>query len=98
MNITRGAAGLVGLAMLLWTASIAIAQSEPEVRRARPVDEPPVRRAVPADESIDRALRSLKDDVPESSSRETEGADQRQLEYAKGLFARKLYELAIRED
>src|SRR5207237_4466161 len=67
--------------------------SEPEVRRARPVDEPPVRRAVPADESIDRALRSLK----ESSSRETEGADQRQLEYANGLFARKLYDLAIPE-
>src|SRR3989440_11896077 len=97
MNITRGAASLFGLAMLLWTASIAIAQSEPEVRRARPVDEPPVRRAVPADESIDRALRSLKDDVPESSSRETEGADQRQLEYANGLFARKLYDLAIPE-
>src|SRR2546430_4239722 len=83
--------------MLLWTASIAIAQSEPKVRRARPVDEPPVRRAVPADESIDRALRSLKDDVPESSSRETEGADQRQLDYANGLFARKLYDLAIPE-
>src|SRR5213080_947028 len=97
MNITRGAASLFGLAMLLWTASIAIAQSEPEVRRARPVDEPPVRRAVPADESIDRALRSLKDDVPESSSRETEGADQRQLEYANGLFTRKLYDLAIPE-
>src|SRR3989440_308575 len=97
MNITRGAASLFGLAMLLWTASIAIAQSEPEVRRARPVDEPPVRRAVPGDESIDRALRSLKDDVPESSSRETEGADQRQLEYANGLFTRKLYDLAIPE-
>src|SRR4029077_20432236 len=65
MNITRGAASLFGLAMLLWTASIAIPQSEPEVRRARPVDEPPVRRAVPADESIDKVLRSLKDDVSE---------------------------------
>src|SRR5205814_1277963 len=97
MNITRGAAGLVGLAMLLWTASIAIAQSEPEVRRARPVDEPPVRRAIPADESIDKVLRSLKDEVSEPSSRETEGAEQRQLEYANGLFARKLYDLAIPE-
>src|SRR5436189_809837 len=97
MNITRGAAGLVGLAMLLWTASIAIAQSEPEVRRARPVDEPPVRRAIPADESIDKVLRSLKDEASEPSSRETEGADQRQLEYANGLFARKLYDLAIPE-
>ena len=97
MNITRGAASLFGLAMLLWTASIAIAQSEPEVRRARPVDEPPVRRAIPADESIDKALRSLKDEVSEPPAREAEGADQRQLEYANGLFTRKLYDLAIPE-
>ena len=54
---TCGAASLLGLAMLLWTGSIAIGQSEPEVRRARPVDEPPVRRAIPADESIDKVLR-----------------------------------------
>ena len=97
MKMTRGAASLFGLAMLLWTTSIAIAQSEPEVRRARPVDEPPVRRAVPADESIDKVLRSLKDETSESSPRETEGADQRQLEYANGLFTRKLYDLAIPE-
>ena len=83
---------LFGLAMLLSTASIAIAQSEPEVRRARPVDEPPVRRAIPADESIDKVLRSLKDEVSEPSSGETEGADQRQLDYANGLFTRKLYD------
>src|SRR5215468_8901736 len=97
MNFTRAAASLFGLAMLLWTASIAIAQSEPEVRRARPVDEPPVRRAVPADDSVDKVLRSLKDEDSESSSRETEGADQRQLEYANGLFTRKLYDLAVPE-
>src|SRR6516162_9132924 len=97
MNITRGAASLVGLAMLLWTASIAIAQSEPEVRRARPVDEPPIRRALPADDSIDRVLRSLKDQDSETPGREAEGADQRQLDYANGLFARKLYDLAIPE-
>ena len=42
MKIMRGAASLLGLVMLLCTASIAFAQSEPEVRRARPVDEPPV--------------------------------------------------------
>src|SRR5215831_4248537 len=97
MNITPAAASLFGLAMLLWTASIAIAQSEPEVRRARPVDGPPVRRAIPADESIDKVLRSLKHENAESSPRETEGADQRQLDYANGLFARKLYDLAIPE-
>src|SRR5262252_7864275 len=97
MNITRAAASLFGLAMLLSTASIAITQSEPEVRRARPVDEPPVRRALPADESIDKVLRSLKSEDSEQPAREAEGADQRQLEYANGLFARKMYDLAVPE-
>ena len=97
MKIRRGTAGLCGLAMLLCTASIAVPQSEPEVRRARPVDEPPVKRALPADDSIDKVLRSLKDDVSEPPAREAEGADQRQLEYANGLFTRKLYDLAIPE-
>ena len=83
--------------MLLLTASIAIAQSEPEVRRARPVDEPPVPRALPADESIDRVLRSLKEESSEPSHHESEGAAQRQLDYANGLFARKLYDLAAPE-
>ena len=83
--------------MLLWTASIAIAQSEPEVRRARPVDESPVPRALPADESIDRVLRSLKEDSPEPSQHEGEAAAQRQLDYANGLFTRKLYDLAAPE-
>jgi hypothetical protein len=50
MNIAQGSAGLLGLAMLLCIGSIAIGQSEPEVRRARPVDAPPVRRALSADE------------------------------------------------
>src|SRR6266436_3287808 len=97
MKTRRGAASLLGLAMLLLTAGIAIAQSEPEVRRARPVDEPPVPRALPADESIDRVLRSLKEDSSEPPARETEGADRRQLDYANGLFTRKLYDLAIPE-
>src|SRR5438067_9418784 len=96
MKITSSPAAL-GLAMLLWTASGSFAQSQPEVRRARPVDEPPVPRALPADESIDRALRSLKEDSSELPARETEGADRRQLEYANGLFTRKLYDLAIPE-
>jgi TolA-binding protein len=97
MKIRRGTAGLCGLAMLLCTASIASPQSEPEVRRARPVDEPPVKRALPADDSIDKVLRSLKDEGSEPPAREAEGADQRQLEYANGLFTRKLYDLAIPE-
>src|SRR6266702_2630220 len=97
MNITRGAASLSGLAMLLCTVSVASAQSEPEVRRALPLDQPPVKRALPADDSIDKVLRSLKNQDTESPAREAEGADQRQLDYANGLFARKLYDLAIPE-
>src|SRR6266446_3012830 len=96
MKITSGPAAL-GLAMLLRTASGSFVQSQPEVRRARPVDEPPVPRALPADESIDRVLRSLKEDSSEPPARETEGADRRQLDYANGLFTRKLYDLAIPE-
>jgi TolA-binding protein len=96
MKITGSPAAL-GLAMLLWTASGSFAQSQPEVRRARPVDEPPVPRALPADESIERVIRSLKEDSSEPPARETEGADRRQLEYANGLFTRKLYDLAIPE-
>jgi TolA-binding protein len=97
MKTRRGAASLLGLAMLLLTAGIAIAQSEPEVRRARPVDEPPIPRALPADESIDRVLRSLKEDSSEPSKHEGEAAAQRQLDYANGLFTRKLYDLAAPE-
>src|SRR5881628_1732372 len=96
MKITSSPAAL-GLAMLLWTASGSFAQSQPEVRRALPLDQPPVKRALPADDSIDKVLRSLKDQQTESQARETEGADQRQLDYANGLFARKLYDLAIPE-
>src|SRR5438874_7669520 len=88
---------LIALAMLLWTASVAFAQSQPEVRRARPVDEQPAPRALPADESIDRTLRSLKEESSEPRAREGEGAAQRQLHYANGLFTRKLYDLAAPE-
>jgi len=97
MKTRRSPASLLALAMLLLTASIAIAQSEPEVRRARPVDEPPVPRALPADESIDRVLRSLKEESSEPSRHEGEGTAQRQLDYANGLFTRKLYDLAAPE-
>jgi TolA-binding protein len=109
MKTRRGAASLLGLAMLLWTASIAIAQSQPEVRRARPVDEPPIPRALPVeepparpprpptDESVDRVLRSLKENAPEPPQHEGQGAAERQLDYANGLFTRKLYDLAAPE-
>src|SRR5213083_2054519 len=89
--------GLLGLAMLFVLVSVAPAQWEPEVRRARPIDEPPAPRAVPAEDSIEKTIRSLQQDSSELPARETEGADRRQLEYANGLFTRKLYDLAIPE-
>src|SRR5213594_3638409 len=97
MKIGRSPAGLLGLAMLLCAAGVAPAQWQPEVRRAHPVDESPVPRALPADESIDRVLRSLKEDTSEASPREGQEAAQRQLDYANGLFTRKLYDLAAPE-
>src|SRR6266542_1693057 len=90
-------AGLLGLAMLFVLVSVARAQWEPEVRRARPIDEPPAPRAVPAEDSIEKTIRSLQQESSQPPARETERADQRQLEYANGLFTRKLYDLAIPE-
>jgi len=95
MKIRRAA--LLGLAMLFWLPSVAPAQWEPEVRRARPVDEPPAPRAVPAEDSIEKTIRSLQQDSSERPKGDTERTDQRQLDYANGLFTRKLYDLAIPE-
>src|SRR5438094_4440235 len=95
MKITRSAASLSGLAMLLWTASVATAQEPPEVRRARPVDEPPVARALPAEEPT--VPHPPAEDFSEPAARESEAPDRRQLDYANALFARKLYDLAIPE-
>ena len=94
MKIRCSPAGLLGLAMLLWSAGVASAQ---DVRRARPVDEPPAPRAVPAQESADKPLRSLVQEFSETPAGETERSDQRQLDYANALFTRKLYDLAIPE-
>jgi len=94
MKIRCSPAGLLGLAMLLWSAGVAAAQ---DVRRARPVDEPPAPRAVPAQDSADKTLRSLVSEVSETPAGETERSEQRQLDYANALFTRKLYDLAIPE-
>jgi len=96
MKIIRSPAGVLALVTLL-SVSVASAQFEPEVRRARPIDEPPAPRAVPADQPIDRVLRSLKEESSETPAREGEAPDQRQLEYANALFTRKLYDLAVPE-
>src|SRR5213596_4144260 len=94
MKIRCSPAGLLGLAMLLWSAGVAAAQ---DVRRARPVDEPPAPRAAPAQESGDKTLRSLVQEFSETPASETERSDQRQLDYANALFTRKLYDLAAPE-
>src|SRR5213596_3385906 len=94
MKIRCSPAGLLGLAMLLWSAGVAAAQ---DVRRARPVDEPPAPRAAPAQESGDKTLRLLVQEFSETPASETERSDQRQLDYANALFTRKLYDLAIPE-
>src|SRR4029077_538674 len=94
MKTRRSPAGLLGLAMLLWSASVASAQ---DVRRARPVDEPPVQRAVPPEDSIERTLRSLEQESSQRPTTDAERSDQRQLDYANALFTRKLYDLAIPE-
>jgi TolA-binding protein len=95
MKIRRSEAGLLGLVML--TTGVVVAQGPPEIRRARPVDEPPVARALPVEEPSARTTRSLVEEFSESPAREGEASDQRQLEYANGLFARKLYDVAIPE-
>src|SRR6266513_1078756 len=97
MKITRSASGLLGLAMLLWAADAGLAQSPPEVRRARPIDEPPVARAIPFEEPPAPVTRRSTDEFSESGARESEAPERRQLDYATALFTRKLYDLAIPE-
>jgi TolA-binding protein len=98
MKIRCSPAGLLGLAMLLWAASVAPAQWQPEIRRARAIDEPPVARAVPAEQPPARTPHDeLEDLLSKLPARETEATDRRQLEYANALFTRKLYDLALPE-
>ena len=97
MKITRSASGLLGLAMLLWTADTGLAQSPPEVRRARPIDEPPVARALPLEEPPTPVPRRSAEEPSEPAAQDTEAPDRRQLDYANALFTRKLYDLAVPE-
>src|SRR5436190_19660982 len=85
MKNARGATGLLGLAMLFWSADLTLAQPPPGFPRPLP-PQPPVSRALPAEET------------PEARpAAETEQPEKRQLEYANALFTRKLYDLAIPE-
>lgn len=105
---TRRAVARVSAALVLCAAiNGAFAQRPVEVRRAQPAEDPPVARAVPFDEATPapppRPLRSPRS-LDESASQTSDAApadeeppDKRQLEYANGLFARKLYDLAVPE-
>jgi TolA-binding protein len=105
MKTRRGAVCLVQAALILAAVPFALAQQRtPEVRRAQPVTEPPTPRAVPFDTPVPSAKPRRSPPEPttsennsENPSTETEGADRRQLDYANGLFSRKLFDLAAPE-
>jgi TolA-binding protein len=104
MKTRRGVVCLVPAALIFFAMPAAPAQ---EVRRAQPVQEPPAPRAVPADTPPRRIAPSVPDPnapatnpeqvPPESPPTETEAPDRRQLDYANGLFSRKMYDLAAPE-
>src|SRR5256714_5492557 len=105
MRARRGAVCLVQAALILAAVPFGLAQQRtPEVRRAQPVNEPPTPKAVPFDtpEPSAKPRRSPPGPSPaennsEGPSTETEGSDRRQLDYANGLFSRKLFDLAAPE-
>jgi TolA-binding protein len=96
MKIAHNAFGVVGLLALVLTAHQLAAQGNNPVRRAQPVEDAPVPRALPADADVTPRPQPPEESTPPPPT-DTAGADQRQLEYADGLFGRKLYDLAIPE-
>src|ERR1051325_6398935 len=105
MKTRRGVVCLVHAAVIFGATPFALAQQRtPEVRRAQPVDEPPTPKAVPFDTPTPAAKPrrsptepSTSENNSEGPSSEAEGADRRQLDYANGLFSRKLFDLAAPE-
>jgi TolA-binding protein len=88
MKSARGAAGLIGLAMLFGLVDIDLAQPPPGYPRPPgppPQQQPQIPRALPVD-----------DNTPPPAA-EGELQEKRQLEYASDLFARKMYDLAAPE-
>jgi TolA-binding protein len=111
MKAWRGAFCLVQAALIFSVLPDAVAQQRtPEIRRAQPVEDPPTPRAVPFDTPAPSAKPrrsppepsvepkpSTNDENPQAPSTEPEASDRRQLDYANGLFSRKLYDLAAPE-
>ncbi len=87
MKSARGAAGLVGLAMLFCFDDRLVAQQRLP-GPPPPFPPPPVQRAVPVEEP---------QPPPPPPATQTEQPERRQLDYANALFTRKLYDLAIPE-
>jgi TolA-binding protein len=88
MKSARGAAGLIGLAMLFGLVDVDLAQPPPGYPRPPgppPQQQPQIPRALPVD-----------DNTPPPAA-EGELQEKRQLEYASDLFARKMYDLAAPE-
>ena len=96
MRISRGRAGLFGLAAVFCLTPVLAQRIPPEVRRAQPADEPPVARALPPDE-LDATPPFRSERSSEPSSPDSESPPRRQLDYANALFTRKLYDLAAPE-
>ena len=96
MKIAHNASGVVGLLALVLTTHHLVAQGAP-VRRAQPVEETPVPRALPAEDTGISPRPPHTEEPAQPPAADNAGADQRQLEYADGLFGRKLYDLAIPE-
>ena len=97
MNIARSANSLAGLVALVLSATVTVAQNIPEVRRAQPVDQTPVPRAQPVLQPPAPPPANHPQAATEGGAPETESSERRQLEYATGLYSRKLYDLAIPE-
>jgi TolA-binding protein len=98
MKTRRGAVCLVQAALIFAAIPLAVAQQKtPEVRRAQPVNEPPAPKAVPFDTPAPSAKPKTSAPASEGPAAEPEASDRRQLDYANGLFSRKLYDLAAPE-
>ena len=96
MKAALGAASLLGWLSLVFGAQQLIAQNSGPVRRAQPAFGLPVVRALPVDPGATPPTPGPTA-APEASPEETTPPAQRQLEYADGLFERKLYDLAVPE-
>jgi TolA-binding protein len=113
MKIPRGAVCLVHASLIfLAVPSLFAQQRTPEVRRAQPVQEPPAPRAIPLDTpaaspsprprrppepSAPKPNDTEANPPPSEVTSETDVPDRRQLDYANGLFSKKLYDLAAPE-